>query len=91
MHMISCRGKGLILDVCINFYNTFIGICPWNSMWTFHGIHMDYSMESLWNSTWICHLCLVEIPWIPHGPVHGLHMECTIPWAFHMDSIMGVE
>ena len=29
--------------------------------------------------------------WNPHGPVHGIHLEFTIPWTFHMDSIVGME
>jgi hypothetical protein len=53
----------------------------------FYGFHVDCSMESIWNSTWICNVNSLEIPWNPHGPVHGIHMECTIPWTFHMDFI----
>ena len=52
---------------------------------------LDSSMESIWNSTWICNINSLEIPWVPHGPVHGIHMECTIPWTFLMDSIVGME
>ena len=37
-------------------------------------------MESLWNSTWISIRNSLEIPWNPHGPIHGIHMECIIPW-----------
>jgi hypothetical protein len=56
----------------------------------FHGIHMDYSMESM-----------VDMPafhmessgihkewcWIPHGMMNSM----TIPSSFHMESMMTME
>jgi hypothetical protein len=55
-------------------------------------------MESIWTVPWIPYGIVHEFVikfignsmdsiWNPHGPVHGFHMECTIPWTFHMESI----
>ena len=54
----------------------------WTLFLTAHlmGLSTEFaSMESIRNSTWICNSNSLEIPWNPHGPVHGLHMEGTIP------------
>ena len=32
---------------------------------------VDSSMESMWNSTWICSVNSLEIPWNPQG----IHMD----------------
>ena len=41
--------------------------------------HMDCSMESLWNSTWICNSNSLEIPWNPYG----MHHSMDFPSGFH--------
>jgi hypothetical protein len=52
-----------------------------------NGIHVDCSIELglkfIGDS--------MDSIWIPHGLVHGIHMECIIPWTFHMDSIPTME
>ena len=52
----------------------------------FHGIHMDYSIESRWTCPWNpWWICLHSI-WNPVESIwnsDGFHMELTIPWPFH--------
>ena len=40
---------------------------------------VDCSMESIWNSTWICDINSLEIPWNPYG----MHHSMDIPYGFH--------
>jgi hypothetical protein len=63
-----------------------MGTVPWNPCGLFHGILMEWYMD--------LQLKFIEIPWNymeSNGPAHGIHMECRIPWTFHMDSIVGME
>ena len=66
---------------------------------SFHGIHMDWSMESIWTGSWNPYGLVHGIhmdwsmesiwtsSWNPYGLVHGIHMEWVIPWPFHDYSI----
>jgi hypothetical protein len=68
-----------------------------------HGIHMDCSM---WTGAWIpygivhgfsikihwkFHGIHMESIWNPYGLSMDQSMECTIPWTFHMESIVGMD
>ena len=54
------------------------------------GIHMEQSMEFIWNSSWNPYGTVHEIHYFIivhgiHGLVHGIHMDCSIwiPQSFH--------
>ena len=69
---VMCRGvECSILQVDTIIDNTFNGL----SM----EFDVDSSMESIWNSTWICNVSSLEIPWNPHRML----MEWYIPYGFH--------
>ena len=68
------------------------------SIWTgpcgmFHGFHMDCSMDSIWNSTWIhgfaieihwkFHEIHMESIWTLHGLVHEMHHSMCSPYGIH--------
>ena len=62
-HMILCGVQSSIIDVATILGNK-IGLFPWDSsritmeLNLFHGIHMDCSTESMWNS------CGIHMEWI---------------------------
>ena len=58
---------------CLISYVGTIFDSPFNGF--IHGTDVDSSTEPIWNNTWICNINSLEILWILHGPVHGIHME----------------
>jgi hypothetical protein len=51
------------------------------------GIHVECSMESMWNSPWNLDLISLEIPWNPYGIHMDWTMECPWNGPFHGHSI----
>ena len=41
--------------------------------------------------SWNFNMSGYGIQWNPPGIVHGIHVECTIPCPFHVESMVGME
>ena len=54
-------------------------ILPWNP----YGIVHEFDCKFIGNS--------MESTGNPHGLAHGMSMEWSIPYGYHMDSIVGME
>ena len=64
-----------------------IWICSMESIWT-------CSMESMWTCPWNPYWICPDSIWNPVESMwnsDGFHMELTIPWSFHMESMMSME
>ena len=77
---LSCKNTALLVHVMS--HGVDCSILDGNTIFdnTIDGFSTEFGVDSSMESTWN-----------PHGPAHGMSMEWSIPYGFHMDSKVGME